>query len=219
MGSAGRQAYAEAGIPIIGQAPRSVMVATPTGCQMVARTAHNIEALLTLFRSQGLGTGWLPCFGNHPDFGQNMAVHTALTTPHRPDAILFIDSDMVFAPEVGMRLLQRGRDIVAVPYRSRTALRPLGRHLDGREFDTTETGCQEVQSMPSGMLLVKTSVFCTFGYPWFFVSYGTEYSSMTTGDINFCYKAREHGHKVWADFDLASSVMHVGEQLIPWTLP
>lgn len=85
--------------------------------------------------------------------------------------VFFIDSDMFFPMTVLEDLLGCGVDIVGVPYVGRKLPAVLlGAPLHVADRDKT-SGVVEAETMPSGMILIKTDVFRAIPAPWYFESY------------------------------------------------
>lgn len=87
--------------------------------------------------------------------------------------ILMLDSDMAFPPDLLIKLLLHGRDIVGVPYPRRShPYELLGRPKYPEQGD--QSGVVEMVMLPAGLLLVKTDVFKSLPQPWFWESYKYE---------------------------------------------
>lgn len=201
---------------IIGQIS-SILIGSPAGDQTQTKTAHYLGALLMQSIQAGLRVGHGPSIGTYPCMGQNAFV--AALIEQKADALLLVDADMEFPPDILLRLLARNKAIVGCAYRSRQEPHGvMARHLAGTPATGAETGCLEMSHVPSGMLLVRRSVLSTMKYPYFFVTYGNALNEFTTGDVNFCQEARRLGHKVWCDFDASANVRHIGQSSIGWKL-
>ena len=84
--------------------------------------------------------------------------------------ILMLDSDMTFPPDLLVRLLAHGKDIVGVPYPRRSPpYELLGRPKYPEAGD--QNGLVEMEMLPAGLLLIKTDVFKSIQSPWFWESY------------------------------------------------
>lgn len=137
--------------------------------------------------------------------------------------VLFLDSDMTFPPHTIDRLLDADRDIVGCRYPRRVApFAVLGRMLGARDGDY-----QEAIELPSGCLMIRTSVFDKLRAPYFrcpaieHVGYttpelegfdltGYEAPTCMSEDYYFCQAARRAGFKVWADNALSLEIGHIG---------
>jgi hypothetical protein len=97
---------------------------------------------------------------------RNIIAADAIT--HNVDYTLWLDSDMGFDPNVALRLLSHGKDIVGCTYPRRVP--PY--NINGRPVtDDTEGELQDFDFLPFGAMLVKTDVFRSLPEPWFFESY------------------------------------------------
>jgi hypothetical protein len=100
---------------------------------------------------------------------RNTLVKTALA--YNFTHVFFIDSDMFFPMTVLEDLLGCGVDIVGVPYVGRKLPAVLlGAPLHVADRDKT-SGVVEAETMPSGLILIKTDVFRAISSPWYFESY------------------------------------------------
>jgi len=101
--------------------------------------------------------------------------------------LLFVDGDMVFAPDAMLRLMAHDLDIVGGKYNKRVT------------GEDTVPQCKHVLApvpfVPTGFMLIATSVFEKIGRPAFSMQGGEEMSE----DLYFCNKAILHGYQVWCD--------------------
>lgn len=169
------------------------LVAVLFSCQPYAR-----PALQTI---QGSSISWL----------RNCLVETALKA--NADYVLFVDSDMTFPADALARLMNRNRAIVGATYtRKRPPYTVLGRALPDAG-PLPPHGVVAVAGLPTGFLLVKTSVFRQMKRPWFVESYdyeGNPDNPFIGEDYGFCEKARALGISLWLDIDLSQHVGHIG---------
>jgi hypothetical protein len=131
------------------------------------------------------------------------------------DYLMWIDSDMVFAPAQFQRLLNHQKDIVAGIYSM----------ADGKEFATVPewdeeyfkaNGCFKflnkaeiegknelfkVSYTGMGFMLVKKGVFEAMEYPWFkpLEKQIGDMVDFTMEDVSFCLRAKESGFDIWVD--------------------
>lgn len=101
--------------------------------------------------------------------------------------LLFVDGDMMFAPDSILRLMAHDLDIVGCKYNKRVS------------GEDTVPQCKHILApvpfVPTGFLLVATSVFEKIGRPCFSMQ-GDE---LMSEDVYFCNKAIAHGYQVWCD--------------------
>ena len=99
---------------------------------------------------------------------RNSLCQVAIET--RSTHILQIDSDMTFPPDLLVRLLLHGKDIVGVPYPRRAPpYELLGRPKYPERGD--QSGLVEMAMLPAGLLLIKLDALKRIPQPWFFESY------------------------------------------------
>ncbi len=153
------------------------------------------------------------------------------------DWLLWIDADMIFAPEALLNLLEHNLDIVGADYRLRAP--PFKRvglflrdddpnrstHLRAVEAHSRRTGLIEMAVLGLGLMLVRASVFEKLPAPWFGRTWVKEHATpdnpdgFSTEDSYFCSVARMHGYRVWCDLDVSAKVQHIGEAVVPFHLP
>lgn len=119
--------------------------------------------------------------------------------------LIFIDSDMTFAPDTINRLLKAAErkdvDIVsAACFRKVPNYEPcfFWRIPDEntkyfRKMRYPKNELFEVDAVGSACVLIKRKVFETIPYPWY------EYTNALSEDLNFCRKAKEYGFRIWID--------------------
>lgn len=146
-----------------------------------------------------------------------------------PDYILFLDSDLKFPAWTLGRLLSLEKDVVGAAYVNRTPPHRLMVKLPGNETQVINGGVHEVESVPTGCLLVKADVFRRLGRPYFrSPSFGhndltpnylrdylpDDMRPITIGeDIDFCARVRQAGISIWWDADLTADIGHIGEHV------
>lgn len=132
------------------------------------------------------------------------------------DYLFFIDSDVCFPNHALVRLLSHKLDIVGATYHRRVPpFDVLGRTLTEGPTEV-KTGLLEMAGLPTGLLLIKMSVFEKIKRPYFRLIHTEETEGLPEGDTlgedyYFCNKMREAGIRMWCDVDLSYSVGHVGQ--------
>jgi hypothetical protein len=124
----------------------------------------------------------------------------------KPDYILFLDSDMTFPQDTPKRLLAHGKDIVCATYVRRGPPFDL---LGNSSTPDIRTGLVEMTHIPTGCLLVKTSVFDCLKRPYFRLEANEERETTLGEDYIFTRMMLEHGHRVWCDLDLTEEIGHM----------
>ena len=133
---------------------------------------------------------------------RNMVVEGALA--HHADYLLLVDTDMIFPGDTVERLLAHEKDIVGCAYRRR------GGDMDilVRPIPEPMTGCRPVELLPTGLMLIKMSVFETWERPWFWFGTNEETRRLAGEDLIFCHEAHKRGYELWCDWDLSKEVGH-----------
>ena len=123
--------------------------------------------------------------------------------------LLMIDSDMAFPQDTAHRLLAHDKDVVACAYRRRGP--PFDVQVHRIAESDPEVGLQEVESIATGIMLIRASIFNKMKQPIFrFIpdeSIGTHHGE----DYSFCKAVREAGGSVYCDWDLSREVRHFFE--------
>lgn len=131
---------------------------------------------------------------------------------HKADYVLFIDSDMTFPRDALLRLLVRQVDIIGATYSRRTApFHFLGDILPEQPADAPK-GLLEMARIPTGFLMVKTSVFERLKRPYFRFRVDEEAGVNIGEDFDFSDRVRSLGYRIWCDPALSKELGHIGEQ-------
>jgi len=122
--------------------------------------------------------------------------------------LFFVDSDMLFGPEVLDYLLKQDKDIIGAQYNRRmgkegVSVAPSRYDLEGMSPPNRPFINQVVAT---GCLLIKREVFKRIPKPWF--SMGTP-ENWLGEDVYFSKKARENGVEVYLDD--TQRIGHIGE--------
>jgi hypothetical protein len=152
--------------------------------------------------------------------------------------MLFIDSDVEFGPEAGLRMLVADKDIITTPYRVKDERLDTPRYTvkfpDPKVIPILPGGLVEIEAGPTGIMLIHRRVFekiiknrtdlkiknpvkpdsdksHKFYYNFFDFAFEDGY---TWGeDVSFCKLARANGSKLYANIE--SPTAHRGE--FAWT--
>lgn len=129
------------------------------------------------------------------------------------DYILFSDSDMVGPADALTRLLSHGKDIACATYvRRGEPFDTLGVAYEQTAPIKVDTGLLRMRKIPTGLLLVKMSVFDKLSKPYFFNEPSEHDESGLGGeDYYFSDKAHEAGFEMWCDVDLSKQIGHMFE--------
>jgi len=136
----------------------------------------------------------------------------------RADYILWLDSDMHFPSDLIDKMLNRKCKIVGVPYATRT--RPIRSTAFASRFDynarlnksTTREKLEKVAALGFGCVLIHRSVFDAMEQPYFGLKWDPGTESVMGEDIYFFEKAANAEFDIFADFELAERVAHIGNK-------
>jgi len=126
--------------------------------------------------------------------------------------VLFIDSDMTFPKDALLKLLVRQVDIIGATYSRRTApFHFLGDILPEQPADAPK-GLLEMSRIPTGFLLIKSTVFEKLKKPYFRFRVDEEAGVNIGEDFDFSDRVRAAGFRIWCDPYLSKELGHIGEQ-------
>lgn len=167
-------------------------------------------ALVSLFQySLGQGLELVIINPRSSSISQGRTIGVEMARQRGVDYILFLDSDMLFPYTTLEGLLSRGKDVVGATYVKRVLPTSLN-HVELEGLDPeVGMGLREVARLPTGVLLIKMSVFDGMEKPEFRMHYpgdGTECGE----DWYFCDQVRKKGGTVWLDSDLSKHIGHIG---------
>lgn len=121
--------------------------------------------------------------------------------------LLFVDSDMVFDKDAVAGLLEANKNIVGADYSRRKLPLESTAELTGEGEDNLF----KANSIGTGFMLIKLSIFDYLPEPWFFWESNGDGDLVRGEDYWFCQLARKHGFEVWCD--LSVKVLHEGSYL------
>ena len=200
--------------------PKKVTIAIPTTDYV--HICFTTSLVLMIRRTQ-LAIDMAICRGSNICHNRNTCVQSAIK--NKADYLLFIDNDMSFPPTTVDRMVEicenMNLDILGCNYLVKT---PPHRDMvvplkveEGNKI--LLTGIDEVKRLPTGMMLIRMSVFDKIEPPWFILMPETieGQRSVGTEDYVFCDRAREVGFKIFMDRDLSFSLVHWGSPFgIKW---
>lgn len=135
---------------------------------------------------------------------------------HGCDWIMFVDSDMGFPKNTLERLLSHGEDVVAANCSKRKRpVAPTARRVtdDGDELvwpDPAVRGLEKVDTVGTGIMLIKAEVFTKIEWPWFNQPWREKTQRFMGEDSFFCWRCHEASASIYIDHDLSWSVEHLG---------
>ena len=128
--------------------------------------------------------------------------------------LLWIDSDMVFQPDLLNVLLSHNLPIVGVNYvRRGLPTRPTATAIEGGLLYTEDDseGLAEVQHLGFGCLLTDIRVYNEVDLPFFQFEVMKNKFGFRGEDVYFCNKLRKAGIKIYCDQKLSRQIGHIGE--------
>ncbi len=189
----------------------SLAVCTCSGRHPVWPYTFSVARMLTQLGESFARATYQVELGYATDMARNRLVKFAREGKY--SHILFIDDDMSFPPNAAARLLAHGKAIVGANYTCRVfPVVPLAGKDGWRVYSGGKTGIEQVDFVPTGMMLVETRVFDDIELPWFQSTFqpGDPWEFMSD-DVYFCNKARKQGHEVWVDHALSNEIGHCGQ--------
>ena len=166
---------------------------------------------------------------------RNYLTSVFLTTEYTH--MFFIDSDVEFQPEAGLRMLVADKDIITTPYRAKNP--NLNTHTYTVKFSDPKVlpilpgGLVEIEAGPTGLMLIHRRVFekiiknrpdlkiknsanealketdKSHSYYYNFFDFAFEDGYTWGEDVSFCKLARKEGFKLYANTE--SLTAHRGE--------
>lgn len=136
--------------------------------------------------------------------------------------MLFIDSDMRFPSTLITRLVEKmelaGIDVLATNCaRRRMPTGPTAANYDpatGKKLlvytEKDSGGLEAVDSVGTGIMLIRMSVFEKVQAPWFATPWVIDANGYQGEDIFFCRLLKQHGIQVYIDHDVSKDIGHVG---------
>lgn len=122
--------------------------------------------------------------------------------------LLFLDTDMVFPPDIVERLLEMRVPVAAANCVTRKF--PVRFTAD---LPTTRGsgGIERVWRVGTAVMLVERSVFEKIGKPWFGLGWDPRTGSELGEDYMFCQHCGDVGIPIYISHDLSKDVYHVGK--------
>jgi len=127
------------------------------------------------------------------------------------DWTFWVDSDMLFPSRAYQALRGHNKEIVGATYRRRSEpFELLGRPLEGTSGKVTIGNLAPSARLPTGLMLIKRSVFDRFKMPVWKVELGEDGVEDVLGEDGlFCAEALELGHEIWLDTQLTMLCKHI----------
>ncbi len=181
---------------------KSVCFGIITGGQMHVETAACVIQSVVSLSTIAVPSTLVIIKGCYVHRNRNEAIQRARKTG--ATHILFVDTDMVFDKSAVTQLLAADKDIVGANYNKRMLPQTPIVKEEIKELS-------QVEFVPTGLMLIKLSIFDTLPEPWFYYDppTATGDQGVTDDDKFFCRAARNAGFEVWCDPTI--HVGHIGE--------
>ena len=210
----------------------SVFIAMPCYDSVKINTMLSIFQLIQQFGTSKIEVGINTMKSPLIHQARNYLTSVFLTTPYTH--LLFIDSDVEFQPEAGLRMLVADKDIITTPYRAKNL--NLTEHTYTVKFPDPKVvpilpgGLVEIEAGPTGLMLIHRRVFEKIiknrpdlkiknranqlesdkSHDFYYNFFDFAFEGYTWGeDVSFCKLARKEGFKLYANTE--SMTAHRGE--------
>ena len=217
----------------------SIFIAMPCYDSVKINTMLSIFQLIQQFGQSKVEVGINTMKSPLIHQARNYLTSVFLTTEYTH--LLFIDSDVEFGAEAGMRMLVADKDIITTPYRAKNP--DLNNHTytvkfpDPKVIPILPGGLVEIDAGPTGLMLIDRKVFekiiknrpdlkiknrvnpgikedeKSHSFYHLFFDFAFEDGYTMGEDLSFCKLARKEGFKLYANID--SMTAHRGEYA--WT--
>lgn len=217
-----------------------IVVAMPAYGTVAIKVYTAIDAAVRYLQERGIPVAMIHGEGTYTHDARNNCVKSAFNSPGMADAdgyprwshLFFVDSDMLFNPDLIYNLYKHDKDIACGCYvQKKTPFVPNAGTLnpDGITYDFygpnyfDPKGLIEVDMAGTGLMLINRRVFMKMDWPWFeflrtptteerakeqITKYHQRTCEVMGEDVAFCRKAKELGFKVW--LDLHNQGSHLG---------
>lgn len=188
-----------------------ILVGVPCYKTISARTAYS---LISVLKNPDYETEVIFQEGVFVHQNQNIIAEYAVLKEF--DYVFFVEHDMIFEPLTLSKLLADNKDIVGASYNYRSEPRcPMvfklneKNELVGMTYRELPKETFKCGAIPTGLTLIKTSVFEKLTKPYFFYKYNEEGIMEASQDIYFSNKARAADFEIWCNPTI--EVGHLGD--------
>ncbi len=185
-----------------------IMIGIPTATAFLHRKF--VQSLMSLVYPSNADVDINVIEGYQLPFARNRIVQNALQK--EVDYLLFIDADMVFPPDLLLRLLKHD-----VPFVNALAFRRIKPHYPcifnwdekNKCYVTVPYfgGLLEVDATGMPAVLIKIEIFKKMKQPLYYYE-----DHLFSSDLTFCRNAKKLGYKILIDTDL--KIGHLGEEVV-----
>ena len=176
--------------------PKTILIAIPTNKGIEPET---FKAIYDLMVPEGYITCFQYFYGYQIDQIRNLIAEWGKNF----DYLFCVDSDISFAPDTLLKLLNHNQNIVAGIYIQRKpGLHIIEAYKGGVNIPYSEIkgkGLVEVDGVGFGCVLIKSEVLKRMSYPHFVYKSALDHRFTHSEDVYFCGKAKELGYKVYID--------------------
>lgn len=180
-----------------------IAIVVPNTGIMRSETAINLASMI-LYSSKTFTSITMSAPQGRVEQNRNQGAQVAIDNDC--EYLMFIDADMTFPMNTATKLLQHDKDIVGCNAAKRISGKPVLTHdVEGKEL---KEGLSEVSTLSFAVALIKTEVFKSIAYPWFY-SPIIEDGIIAACDMNLCVLARGSGFSCYCDNDLSKEIGHL----------
>ena len=182
---------------------KKILIAIPTAKNIEATT---FKAIYDLIIPEGYETDFQFFYGYQVDQVRNLIAEWVVKGPY--DYLFAIDSDISFAPDTLIKLLNHDKDVVSGLYIQRIQ----GQHTleifeanDNGGFThmpydkLKDKGLTQVGACGFGCALIKKHVMVEIGYPQFVYKSAIDHAHTFSEDLYFAKMCQQKGFKIYAD--------------------
>ena len=187
-----------------------ILIGIPCYKTITSRTAFSLIELIKQTKEQEIQVLFQDGVFVHQN--QNNIIDFAVENNY--DYIFLIETDMIFEPETLNKLLADDKDIICANYNFRSEPRcsmVFNEKLEHFSYKELPKETFKCGAIPTGLTLIKTSVFSKIKKPYFFYEYNEDGQMKTSQDVYFSLKVKEAGLSVWCNPLIETA--HLGEQL------
>ena len=214
-----------------GAVKQSIFIAMPCYDSVKINTMLSIFNLVQECSKKGIEVGINTMKSPLIHQARNYLTSVFLTTKYTH--LLFIDSDVEFGPDTGLRMLIADKDIICTPYRAKN--KQIDKHIytvkfaDPKVVPILPGGLVEIEGGPTGLMLINRKVFekiiknnpelkiknranqalgetdKSHGFYYNFFDFAFEDGYSYGEDVSFCKLARKNGFKIYANTESATA--------------
>jgi FkbM family methyltransferase len=177
---------------------KKILIGIPTARYVETETMKSIYDMIV---PEGYETELQFFYGYQIDQIRNLIASWVVNGPY--DYLLSIDSDIIFPKDMLIKMLNHDKDLVSGVYRQRLPDQVIELYdLKQRNIPLGALPVNELIEIGGcgfGCVLVKKEVFVNIGYPQFEYHSALDHRDTFSEDNDFCKKALNLGHKLFAD--------------------